>query len=321
MKKASSIIAPFLALAIILAIIATHPRPETQPFVAPINPLIGDISYIHTHGTAPVATTDEDLRIRTHLAFVEAQLRKMPTPTLTPEMRSKREAILDHLHAYWTAGIFPRNYDHQGSRKPCFIDRDGRICAVGYLVEQTAGREAAEAINQKHQYERLLAMNDSALDEWIAGSGLSKTECAMIQPMYGWPTPTPPSANHITRASAISSSGFIGLNASMAGLNGLQILKGAKGRALPIIGLVSGAGQIALGIATMPEPVFDEDYQTYINNDSQRQLSMVNIGVGTASMALSLVNFFHNRPAVRPKFSWNVQGQGNGMTLGFTRTF
>jgi hypothetical protein len=69
-------------------------------------------------------------------------------------------------------------------RKPCFIDDGGNICAVGYLVEQTAGRAAAEAINARHQYDELLAMDDPTLLAWATKSGFTLTELAMIQPTY-----------------------------------------------------------------------------------------------------------------------------------------
>jgi hypothetical protein len=99
----------------------------------------------------------------------------------------KRNHLLDLLHDYWTKAVFPRNYDYKAERKPCFIDKDGTICAVGYLVEQTAGREAAETINFKHKYDVVMEMNDEMVDNWINKSGLTKEECAMIQPTYGPP--------------------------------------------------------------------------------------------------------------------------------------
>jgi hypothetical protein len=62
---------------------------------------------------------------------------------------------------------------------------------VGYLVEKTAGRQLAEDINEKHQYEYISEMNDEIVDNWIANSGLTERECAMIQPTYeNWFKPT-----------------------------------------------------------------------------------------------------------------------------------
>ncbi len=167
-----------------LGAIGFHSPQATQEYVAPVNPLIGDISFLEKFGRMPDATTDEDLRISTHFEYVEAYLRSKEVPNLSPQQRCNREKALDDLHAYRIAGIYPRNHDYPGQRRPCFIDQDNRICGVGYLVEQSVGRSVAEEINRNHQYDRLLAMNDALVDAWIAKSGLTKAECAMIQPTY-----------------------------------------------------------------------------------------------------------------------------------------
>ena len=101
----------------------------------PINAIIGDESYVSKFGVLPVATNNEDLRIKTHLEYVENLLRKKDVTGLDEAQNERRELLLDLLHDYWTAGIFPRNYDYQNQRMSCFIDKDGRICAVGYLIE------------------------------------------------------------------------------------------------------------------------------------------------------------------------------------------
>ena len=61
----------------------------------------------------------------------------------------------------------------------------GRICAVGYLIEQSAGRALAEAINAHFAEAMITEMESLALDGWIATSGLNVCELAMIQPCYG----------------------------------------------------------------------------------------------------------------------------------------
>ena len=159
------------------------PAQQVAPATS-VNPVLGDTSFIEKFGRAPVKTDDCDIRTKTHLEFVEQKLRASK-PSLTAEQLKNRERILDLLNEYHTAGKFPRNYDYDENR-PCFIDEDGTICAVGYLVEQTAGREVAEQINAKYKYEYLLNMHDEALESWIASSGLTKEECAMIQPTYGY---------------------------------------------------------------------------------------------------------------------------------------
>ena len=227
-----------------------------------VNPLLGDISYESKFGHKPDATTDNNFRIRTHLEYVENLLRNKDISNLSADLKTKRNHLLDLLHNYWTNGIFPKNYDYPEQRKPCFIDKYGNICAVGYLVEQTASRQIAEAINNKHKYDELLAMNNSTVDNWVLTSGLSKEECAMIQPSYG-PTPVE-TYNNITPAYGISSSIIGGLNLSLNTINGIQIGKGTTNKTVSIIGLITGAGQIVLGSANFPKENKGVWYLLYI---------------------------------------------------------
>ncbi|HYK47869.1 MAG TPA: hypothetical protein VEV83_21980, partial [Parafilimonas sp.] len=206
-----------------------------------VNAILGDVSFIRKFGHQPDARTDEDLRIRTHLEYVEDLLRHKDVSNLSPELRQKRKHSLDLLHDYLTTGVFPRNYDYKDRRKPCFIDKDNRICAVGYLIEHTAGRRFAEDINNKHKYDAILAMNDDMVDSWISSSGLSKEECAMIQPTYGPPPAS--SYNYISPAYGISSSLLGGVNLSLNTLNAVQLSKGANNKTIAIVGLITGAGQ------------------------------------------------------------------------------
>jgi hypothetical protein len=156
---------------------------------SPVNAVIGDESYVARFGTAPDASVDEDVRIRVHLEHVEALLRAADTGHLTGAQRAERARHLDRLHAYHRAGVFPRNHSVPG-RRPHFIDEDGRPCAVGYLIEQSAGRAAAEAINARHEWSYLPDID--GIDAWVAASGLSVRELAMIQPGYDWRPPPPP---------------------------------------------------------------------------------------------------------------------------------
>jgi TonB family protein len=157
-----------------------------------VNSQIGDESYVALYGVLPDERVDERLRIQTHLAYVEALLREKEVLNLSTTQTYNRQKTLDHLRAYWQTGEFPANYDHRGKRIPCFIDKTGRICAVGYLIEQTAGRETAEKINSLYQYAFLLNMNDAVVDDWITQNGLTKQECAMIQPSYDYKYRTDP---------------------------------------------------------------------------------------------------------------------------------
>jgi hypothetical protein len=103
----------------------------------------------------------------------------LPSP-----LRERRSALLDKLHDYRLAGEFPTNLDFPQERRPCFIDAAGNICAVGYLIEQTAGRALAERITAAHKYDFLADMEMPELTAWVEASGLTARECAMIQPQY-----------------------------------------------------------------------------------------------------------------------------------------
>lgn len=288
-----------------------------------VNPLLGDISYESKFGHKPDATTDNNLRIKTHLEYVENLLRNKDVSNLSADLQMKRNHLLDLLHAYWTNGIFPKNYDYRDQRKPCFIDKDGTICAVGYLVEQTTSRQVADDINSKHKYDELLAMNNSTVDNWVLTSGLSREECAMIQPTYG-PVPYY-TYNHISPTNGITSSIIGGLNLSLNTVNGIQIGKGTTKKTVPIIGLITGIGQIALGFAMFPNEQTTWDGRDY-TNESLKTLSMVNIGLGTTTMILSAWNLITNHKPKDKLTTWNIysfptQNNNTGMAFSLTRKF
>lgn len=265
-----------------------------------VNAVIGDYSFMETFGQQPTIETDENVRLQIHLKYVEQLLRSRDISLLSKEQKENRLKILSLLNEYWKAGVFPKNYDYPDQRVPCFIDKDGNICAVGYLIEHTAGREVAEAINSKYKYEYLLAMNDQTIDRWVQSSGLTKKECAMIQPSYG-PAPTD---NYISPAYGVSSSLVGGLNLSLNTINGVQISKGAHNKTVPILGLITGVGQITLGALNYPKEqmIFGG---TYVN-PTQRNLSLINIGLGTSTLILSSWNLITNRKPQKKSLSWNV---------------
>lgn len=282
-----------------------------------VNAVIGDISYTKTFGHEPTRGADENARLQTHLKYVEELLRSKDLSSLTVERKKNRGKMLDLLNEYWTAGIFPKNYDFPDQRIPCFIDKNGNICAVGYLIEQTAGRQLAEEINTKFKYEYFLEMNDQAIDAWVLTSGFTKEELAMIQPTYG----NAPTDDYISPEYGISSSLIGGLNLSLNTINGIQIAKGANNKIVPILGLITGAGQITLGALNYPkEEMTMAGLQV---NKSQRNLSLLNIGLGTSTMILSSWNLIKNKKPEAKSLIWNIYSfpaQDNSMGLGFSLT-
>ena len=287
-----------------------------------INPVIGDISFISKFGYSPDASTDSELRIITHLEYVEKLLRKADVSRLTREEKMKRNHLLDLMHEYWTTGVFPRNYDHPGERKPCFIDKDNRICAVGYLVEQTAGRQAAEQINSNHKYETIYEMNDASLDEWIANSGFTKEEIAMIQPEYiRGPIYT---YNYIPTASGVTSALVCGLNLALSTANGIQLANGTDSKTAAILGIVFGAGQVVFAAATFPKE--KQGYEGSYTNESMKSLCFFNLGLGTTTLIMSSWNLIANKkPSYKPT-TWNIysyptKNKSSGLAVSLSHRF
>jgi hypothetical protein len=155
---------------------------EATP-VQPVNAVIGNESYRATFGEAPKAGTSEQLRLRTHLAYVEGLLRARDVSHLAPAQRERRAHLLDQLRAYRKRGVFPQN-TYQRGRTPVFIDAQGRLCAVGFLIAQSAGREAAERINERYRLDRIADMDAPAVEKWAERHGFTLRELAMIQPTY-----------------------------------------------------------------------------------------------------------------------------------------
>lgn len=154
-----------------------------------VNLVTGDASWQARFRTSPEGAP-EAARLRVHLEYVEALLRAADTSQLDARQRESRAHMLDLLREYHRAGVFPKNHTVPG-RRPHFIDEAGRICAVGYLVEQTAGRAVAEAINRDFEWAFIHEIHGETFDAWVAASGLSKLELAMIQPSYDWERPDP----------------------------------------------------------------------------------------------------------------------------------
>lgn len=287
-----------------------------------VNQVVGDISFVAKFGHSPTSSTDEDIRIKTHLAYVENLLQRRDISHLEPALRAKRKQLLDLLHDYRAKGAFPRNFDHKGKRVPCFIDVKGNICAVGYLIEQTTGRGLAESINRKYKYASILEMNDQAIEDWISQSGLTREECAMIQPAYNWggsvPVDQPADYNYISPKYAIASSVVGGINISMSAVNAIQISKGANTPAVGVLSLWSGAGSIFLGAINMPN-----GEQARVN-ESKKILSMVNIGLGTTTLILGICNLSSNRPKKEKSVNWNIYsfpepGRKAGVAISLTK--
>ncbi|MBI1280026.1 MAG: hypothetical protein GC179_18000 [Anaerolineaceae bacterium] len=130
-----------------------------------------------------VASKLDDWRVKQHFKYVDVILRNRDVSHLSPQLQQAREHYLNHLHAYAERGIFPRNHEYRGF-SPCFIDRDGRECAVANLLMVSGHNETAQQIAATANYAYVPQMHFSELEDWSRQSGLSKEELALIQPGY-----------------------------------------------------------------------------------------------------------------------------------------
>jgi hypothetical protein len=167
---------------LLLFFLSTSVKAKTVP----VNSLIGDQGFKAIMGHYPNSNSDEHLRVKCHLLYVEYLLRVKSTNHLSTNKKRKRAKILDLLHSYALAGNYPKNNFLEDVRKPCFIDDEGTICAVGYLLESTEGRTIAENVNAQYQYAEIYEMDAAFIESWANENGLTLEECAMIQPTYEW---------------------------------------------------------------------------------------------------------------------------------------
>ncbi|HEY6505406.1 MAG TPA: hypothetical protein VIZ28_15640 [Chitinophagaceae bacterium] len=296
----------------------------SQQKLQEINPVLHDQSYVAAFGTLPDASTNEMLRIQTHLSYVEQLLRNAPPAGLTNTQQANRSSILDILHQYMLAGKFPVNRDYPGERRPCFIDADGNICAVGYLVEQTKGREIAEEINAEHQYDFIADMNEPVIEAWAKEYGLTLEECAMIQPAYGPPPSYETSYADIKTGYGISSGVIGGVNIAITLANLSNRYK--HNRTLSYMGLIAGTGQVILGAAnikkTATEPLFNGGEVT-TSYKNQNNLSYANIALGTTTIVTSTINLVMNKKSADKRNVFNLYSypnENNSVTMGLSFT-
>lgn len=155
----------------------------------PVNVVAGDAGFISAHGRAPTPDDGEVDRIRAHLEYVIDVL-AAGTPTVVDgAQRARRESLLERLRAYAEAGVFPGNR-YVAGRRPVFEDGDGRLCAVGWLIAESAGRAVADGLAERQRLVYLgeLTGADAGLvDSWAATNGFVRDELALIQPTYDVP--------------------------------------------------------------------------------------------------------------------------------------
>lgn len=294
------LVLPLIFTFSVLFFLYTNKGAESTKDQKAVNAVIGDESFLHVFGEHPDEKVPEHVRIKTHLQYVERILRNRPVDHLTEEQQRNRFTHLNHLREYYRAGKFPHNDGHPEARRPTFISRDGNICAVGYLIEKSLGREIVERINQKYKYAFITDIDAPVFKKWMESSGFTYRELAMIQPMYG-----PTVVEEVERTeNSIDLSYGIGSTV----LTGANVLYHTNNPSNPWLfndassnhwfGLAAGSGSILLGALNLDinrsykEPIGmdfgDPCYGFYcpplrkvnVTNPTRKAVSIANMGVG-----------------------------------------
>jgi antitoxin component YwqK of YwqJK toxin-antitoxin module len=175
-------------LPVSLALVSTSAAlpPGEARFREGANHRVGDDSFVERYGRTPGEADDEAIRMRVHLEHARTRLAAAP-PT-RPELTARRAELLGYLGEYIAKGTTPIN-TRLPWRSPVFIDDFGNICAVGYLIERSAGRALPEQIAARHRFDYLEDIADAMPEvrAWIESSGLTVGELASIQPGYEAP--------------------------------------------------------------------------------------------------------------------------------------
>ena len=105
-------------------------------------------------------------------------------------LAAARSSHIARLSIYKDIGRFPLNHRILGSI-PTFIDHRGVPCAVGHLMQQSGHAQLAANISAANNNIYIEEIESGPALDWILFSGLTREECAVIQPSYRWRDPPP----------------------------------------------------------------------------------------------------------------------------------
>lgn len=104
----------------------------------------------------------------------------MPTYELLAKNRARH---IEQLHAYWKAGVFPRN-EEMTIIGNVFRDSAGHLCAAANLIKLDGYGELVDRTAKENNFIRLADVKEGELYQWILESGFTQEEIAMIQVPY-----------------------------------------------------------------------------------------------------------------------------------------
>lgn len=205
----------FSLIALLLATAVSAARAETSlsPRIVPIAIPALRSAYLSRDAklqVAPVAAAEEQASLRQHFevvidlllqssgASLEAALDRLQDRRQEAWDDSTRAAWkriltvhrvvnLHRLRAYQARGVFPINLDDATHQVPVFVDFRGADCAVGHLMRVSGWGEQVDQIATLNNNIYVPDAGDSPVNDWVAYSGLTLEEAALIQPGYAPP--------------------------------------------------------------------------------------------------------------------------------------
>jgi len=158
----------------------------------PLPPGADEQALLRRHFDAVLARLESDGPRSLDLAVARgAEAAGAATPAELRELRARlaaeRERNLAVLRGYRDAGRFPRNDVAPDRAVPIFVDRADTACAVGFLMRESGWEAAVAAIARDDLHVFVVDVSDGPLLAWVAASGLTREEAALIQPTYSPP--------------------------------------------------------------------------------------------------------------------------------------
>lgn len=133
-----------------------------------------------------IAVEAETDRVRAHLLAAEQFLRSRSTSELTLAQGERRAANIAVLREYRARGQFPHNTEFPGRRVPYFMDSEGTLGALSYLMARSGERDLVNQVAATHNNAYVAELSGNAdVMAWLDREGLTLEEAALIQPMHG----------------------------------------------------------------------------------------------------------------------------------------
>ncbi|HEX6962855.1 MAG TPA: hypothetical protein VF175_13380, partial [Lacipirellula sp.] len=99
-------------------------------------------------------------------------------------LAAERMVNVLRLRRYAHRGVFPINEHASDRAVPVFVDNYDTACAVGHLMRESGWGGEVAAIQAENNLVYVTDVTGGPVAAWVAGSGLTQEEAALIQPAY-----------------------------------------------------------------------------------------------------------------------------------------